>query len=514
MFDTISRRYLDKNNLSNDVDLDSLVKEPKDTKTVPKNDSVKLVRADLQAALKVITSLQDKIKELENTKNDTSSSKCSTCQTDIIRIKGILGINDDPKPNITLNSHNTEPELAKIRKARHIVNIGDLINVDQKTWKFGGSHSDKIMALFRNSEAIIKIYQLKPRVVKGKTFYPVNIYFSSEVASDNAISMLKSVCDKYNIKMPTVQYALTGFPTLQKRVRDLSSILGTAKKNQEISAFSIMNFSMAKDKSIIPLYSVKVVAKGPWSKYMESRTIDSDATSNGHIFQDSASAEEEPNYIETLTVKIMEHIHSIDRTNVPSGKDNKNIQPNSDGLNSQSTEEIENNQQGFDNFIKNNNHHNKRGRSSSLSPLLHATKKPNAVVSPPPMPYQSQYHNPSPQAYSPHMQHASSPPHTYANGYPPNATQVHQHTPHHISHIRPTTQSHISYQHPPQTSVPTLPQNSGIATGPGYTHRPTAQLPMDVAPHGYNYNHNTNQTYQHSYDQQQNSGLPYFNNNM
>ena len=508
MFNEITRRILDKQNMSNDVDLDSLTEEPgpKDTKTVPKNDSIKLIRADLQAALKVITSLQDKIEVLENAKKNTSSEQCSTCPSDIKRIKGILGINNDPKPNTTLNSHNTEPELAKIHKARHIVNIGDLINVDQNTWKFGGSHSDKIMALFGNSEAIIKIYQLKPRVVKGKTLYPVNIYFSSEVASDNAIFVLKSVCDKYNMKMPTVQYALTGFPTLQKRVKDVSSILSTAKKNKEISSFSIMNFSMAKDKSIIPLYSVKVVEKGPWSKYMESRTINLDSTSNGHFFQDSVSVEEEKNYITTLTGKIMDHIHSIDCTNVPyHRKYNKNIQQNSDNQNSQSTEDIENNQQGFDAFIK-PNHHNKRGRSSSLSPLLHATKKTNSTVVSQST-SQSQYHNnPSPVAYSPHMQHTSSPPQTYANGYPPNPTPFQQPTHHPYSHMRTTPQQMIHTQH---TSVPTLPQLPDIAHGPGYTHRPTVQLPTSVAPHGYNYYHNANQTYHN-----QNSGVPFFNNNM
>ena len=70
MFNEITRRILDKQNMSNDVDLDSLTEEPgpKDTKTVPKNDSIKLIRADLQAALKVITSLQDKIEVLENAK--------------------------------------------------------------------------------------------------------------------------------------------------------------------------------------------------------------------------------------------------------------------------------------------------------------------------------------------------------------------------------------------------------------------------------------------------------------
>lgn len=461
MFNKITRNILEKNNMSNDVDIESLTTESKDTKTAPKNDSIKSVRASLQEALKVISLLQDRITALEKINNNTSTDKCSTCHSDIKRIKDILGINDAPKPNCTLNSHNSEPELAKIHKARHIVNIGDLIHVDKITWKYGGSHSEQIMALFGNSQAIVKIYQLKPKVVNGKSLYPVNIYFSSEVASDKAISILKSVCDKAGKRMPTVQYALTGFPTLQKRVRDVSSILSLAKQNKEITAYSIMNFSMAKDKSIIPLYSVKVTENGPWSKYIESRTINPDSASNGHIFQESTNTEEAQIHIQTLTGKIMEHIQSLDRTNT-SINPKRNIQQKTNKHNtpSDSVDGI-NNYQNSNPFI-NSTHQSKRGRSSSSSPFLHATKKQFYNIP------SNDHHNTSPFLYSPPQQ-------THISTSPPPLQQLY-----------------------PITSVPTVTQHPSLA--PVHLH-------TGIAPQGYN--HSNFQTHQQTYNQQQNPGLTY-----
>ncbi len=358
------------------------------------------------------------------------------------------------------------------------MNIGDLIHVDKNTWKYGGSHSEQIMALLGNNQAIVKIYQLKPKVVKGKTLYPVNIYFSSEVASDKAISVLRSVCDKAGKKMPTVQYALTGFPTLQKRVRAVSSILRLAKQNKEITAYSIMNFSMAKDKSIIPLYSVKVTENGPWSKYIESRTINSDSTSDGHIFQESSSTEEEQIHIQTLTEKIIEHIQSINRTDTAiNPKRNIQQKTNKHDTPSVSMDDI-NNCQNSNPFI-NSTHYSKRGRSSSNSPLLHAQKKHLNVIP------HNHIQNPSPFLYSPqHTHHAPTSPPSLHQAFPPPTPQL---------------------QHVPITSVPTISQHPSIAHG--YTHRSPIHLHTGIAPQGYN--HSNLQTYQQTYDQQQNTGLTY-----
>ncbi len=493
LFNALTRQRLEKENKSDNVsdDTESQNEESKSTKIFPKHDSVKLVRTDLQSALTVIKDLQRKIESLEK-----STIQCSNCQPDMKRIKDILGINDEPKPNTTLNSHNTEPELAKIHKARHIVNIGDLIYVNQATWKFGGSHSEKIMALFGNSEAIVKIYQLKPRAVKGKTLYPVNIYFSSEVASDNAIAVLKSVCDRYGKKMPTVQFALTGFPTLQKRVRIVSSILNSAKKNDEIVAFSITNFSMARDKTIIPLYAVKAVENGPWSKHMESRTLNPEATSNGHFFQENISEIEEQNLIQTLTEKIISHIQSIDHTQVPprshrgNGHQNTTQQNNSPDINQQHE---------YDSFIK-SSQHNKRDRSHSSSPILHAMKKQHQTGV-----YNNHPNNiPHFQGQPSQQMQIPSPPPNPLPAYTPNPNTLRQSPPHHLAAPLP----HFSQQHnniPYSTSVPTLPQHQGVA--PVYAHRP-------VVPQPTGFTHSTIQGYPQTYLQQQNSGVHYTNNNM
>lgn len=91
---------------------------------------------------------------------------------------------------------------------------------------------------------------------------------------EEAIEQLRNMCKQRKIKCPPLHYALTGFPECQRDVKWLSKILGEMKIEKKCAAYAISNFSMTENNHIIPLYIVKVTEGSPWSKEMDSKTLD------------------------------------------------------------------------------------------------------------------------------------------------------------------------------------------------------------------------------------------------
>ncbi len=105
------------------------------------SDNIQLTVKNLQALVSTLSSeVQILTKSLEETKNVVKTiqknSEISDISAEVKRVKQLLDIDKQPKPNLNLNSHNLSPDLAKIGRSVHIGNIGTIINVNSNAWKY------------------------------------------------------------------------------------------------------------------------------------------------------------------------------------------------------------------------------------------------------------------------------------------------------------------------------------------------------------------------------------------
>ena len=233
------------------------------------SDNIQLTVKNLQALVSTLSSeVQILTKSLEETKNVVKTiqknSEISDISAEVKRVKQLLDIDKQPKPNLNLNSHNLSPDLAKIGRSVHIGNIGTIINVNSNTWKYKDSHWNQIAALFGHTATIVRIQQLRQKEFKGKINYPVNVFFASEGHRKNALASLKQYCEYMGVYMPSCQFALASYPNLQHKVKLVTQALNNAKHHGLVQAYAITNFTTIKGETIIPLYQFK--AGGIWAK--------------------------------------------------------------------------------------------------------------------------------------------------------------------------------------------------------------------------------------------------------
>ncbi|MCP4052875.1 MAG: hypothetical protein GY739_07390 [Mesoflavibacter sp.] len=266
---------------------------------------------ELKNLIQTVKNLTERVKELENVNTKTKErfdilEKEKASDSEVRKVKKILNIEDKPRPQ-NLNSISLDPYLTKIGSSAHIPNVSDIgVAVAQEKWKYKDTHFKAIASKFGNHAQIVKIVQLKQKVdSSGQTSFPVNIYFSSETHRNQAINFLRNVCKNQQILQPNIQFALSGFPDVQGRVKETASTLSSMKANKKIANYCISNFCLS-DNIIIPLYQVKWRKESPWSKTKDSKTT---------IYFSSGNPEQTP----TLAELITEHIKDL--------KESQNIPP-------------------------------------------------------------------------------------------------------------------------------------------------------------------------------------------
>ena len=265
---------------------------------------------ELKNIMLTVKKLEEKIKELENVNSKTKErldnlEKEKASDSEVRKVKKILNIEDKPRPQ-NLNSNSLDPYLTKIGSSAHIPNVADIgIAVAQEKWKYKDTHFQAIANKFGNHANIVKIVQLKPKVdYSGQTSFPVNIYFSTETHRNQAINYLRNKCKNHQLRQPNIQFALSGFPDVQGRVKETASTLSSMKANKDIANYCISNFCLS-DNIIIPLYQVKCRKESPWTKTKDSKTI---------IYFSSGNPDQTP----TLAELITEHIKDLQESqNIP-----------------------------------------------------------------------------------------------------------------------------------------------------------------------------------------------------
>ena len=272
------------------------------------NDTKSDKNAELEALALTVKNLENRIVKLETENkankallDNIEKNKASTME--VKKVKKILNIQEKPKQQ-NLNSNSLDPLLARIGASAHIPNVSDLgISVLESEWKFKDSHFDSIAKVFGNSSSIVKIVQLQSKINgSGHTSYPINIYFSSETHRSQAVSYLRNKCKANGLQQPNIQFSLSGFPDVQSRVKQTTSILHNLKANNEISKYCISNFCLS-DNVIIPLYQVKCRNDSSWSKTKECKTVS--------FFSSEISAKENSEQVPSLADLIKEHVKKI-----------------------------------------------------------------------------------------------------------------------------------------------------------------------------------------------------------
>ncbi len=264
--------------------------------------------AELEALALTVKNLEERINKLEteNKANKTlldEIEKSKASNSEVKKVKKILNIEENPKQQ-NLNSNSLDPLLARIGASAHIPNVADLgIAVLDSEWRFKDSHFDSIAKIFGNSSSIVKIVQLRSKINgSGHTSYPINIYFSSETHRSQAVSYLRNKCKANGLQQPNIQFSLSGFPDVQSRVKQTTSILHNLKANNEISKYCISNFCLS-DNVIIPLYQVKCRNDSSWSKTKECKTVP--------FFSSEISSKENSEQVPSLADLIKEHVKKI-----------------------------------------------------------------------------------------------------------------------------------------------------------------------------------------------------------
>lgn len=251
--------------------------------------------------------LEDKINVLEE-HNIILQGKVKELSDNLARINRFLDIDDSHRPITSLKSHHPKAELSKIGSSMHFFDIKESgITVDPTSWKYRDSHRALITGLFNNPNSIIRIQQLQERSVNQRKVYPVNIYFNSEWNRNQAAQDLRYWCKSNGKRAPSIQFALTGLPDVQRDVKWVSTILRQFKTEELIAGYSITNFTMLENNTIVPMYTIKLTSDSSWSKDADSKTMEAfqtgktfKADENGH----SAS------YVH-LKSKIADHILDI-----------------------------------------------------------------------------------------------------------------------------------------------------------------------------------------------------------
>ena len=253
------------------------------------------------------SALEDKCNALED-HNIILQGKVKELSDNLARINRFLDIDDSHRPITNLKSHNPKAELSKIGSSMHFFDIKESgLTVDPTSWKYRDSHRSLITGLFNNPNSIIRIQQLQERSVNQRKVYPVNIYFNSEWNRNQAAQDLRYWCKSNGKRAPSIQFALTGLPDVQRDVKWVSTILRQFKTEELIAGYSITNFTMLENNTIVPMYTIKLTSDSSWSKDADSKTME--AFQAGKTFKADENGHSD-SYVH-LKGKIADHIHDI-----------------------------------------------------------------------------------------------------------------------------------------------------------------------------------------------------------